>query len=204
MTELGLTPQLPGPQVPEPPWGAGTSTHLLRPRDPSGPKQLSASRSPSLPPVLLWGQDPLAVACRGPEACGRVWGRVGAMQRSALAGDELISQNRLHGGRNEERNAENVTHQQNHPRTVQRRTSWGRAAPRHGTPRNMVSSIPGGPWYRPHGAAPLPTPARGTARSCTAPPWGRRDRASCGAAGTPTALPVTGWGSGAVAATGCE
>lgn len=83
------------------------------------PPPSTAPRSPQNPPlVLVWGWVHALGLCYGVEAmqCFRPW------QKEALN-----SQKCLHGRRNEERNAENVTHQQNHPWTVQCCIQWGRA-----------------------------------------------------------------------------
>lgn len=130
--------------------------------------------TPRPPQTLIQPQSPPrtppgAGVGLGPRYGATLWGGGDAALRPWQK-EALNSQKRLHGRRNEERNAENVTHQQNRPRTVRCCMQWGRAEQGGGDPpQQSCRGAQEGPGALRAEQPPLLSPVgwRGTA-----PPWG--------------------------------
>lgn len=130
--------------------------------------------TPRPPQTLIQPQSPPrtppgAGVGLGPRYGATLWGGGDAVLRPWQK-EALNSQKRLHGRRNEERNAENVTHQQNRPRTVRCCMQWGRAERGGGDPpQQSCRGAQEGPGALRAEQPPLLSPMgwRGTA-----PPWG--------------------------------
>lgn len=130
--------------------------------------------TPRPPQTLIQPQSPPrtppgAGVGLGPRYGATLWGGGDAALRPWQK-EALNSQKRLHGRRNEERNAENVTHQQNRPRTVRCCMQWGRAERGGGDPpQQSCRGAQEGPGALRAEQPPLLSPMgwRGTA-----PPWG--------------------------------
>lgn len=130
--------------------------------------------TPRPPQTLIQPQSPPrtppgAGVGLGPRYGATLWGGGDAALRPWQK-EALNSQKRLHGRRNEERNAENVTHQQNRPRTVRCCMQWGRAERGGGDPpQQSCRGAQEGPGALRAEQPPLLSPMgwRGTAL-----PWG--------------------------------
>lgn len=149
----GAGPALRGEKPPMIPWEMWGGGEVDTPWDTQGtgtpPGPQAAEHQPLTPPP---SPLPVMLSGAGGDAAPGPWQR-----------EELISQKRLHGERNEERNAENVTHQQNRPRTGQCcGASMRSGAGPVGTPQNRASGVPR--------RGPGCEPCMGPAGMCSAPP----------------------------------
>lgn len=158
----GADPTLPRDKVLNFLWETAGREHRGSQTPPAPP---SHSHSPRAPPRT----PPGAGVGLGPRYGATLWGGGDAALRPWQK-EALNSQKRLHGRRNEERNAENVTHQQNRPRTVRCCMQWGRAERGGGDPpQQSCRGAQEGPGALRAEQPPLLSPMgwRGTA-----PPWG--------------------------------
>lgn len=185
--------------------------------------------------MLVWGWVPLSCGVpRPPQGVGLGSGQDGRRCSAwPWQGTSSFPRKQLQGGRNEERNAENVTHQQNRPRTVQ--CCGAAARPGAGQPlaAGHPKTPPGGSWCPPLRISPTasPCPCKGAgwelhspavglegqnpAVGLQGPPWSPAGGRATGegtaglapgpqGARHPWLWAVAGWRSGAVAGTGGE